>query len=463
MNYTASGDRIARNRFKTAEGRFHLHTERTTGLQPFNYQRSTRLTLANLQGGQEDGQWIVFNVGDCINICSYDATNKEPFRALLFNNSTVRTGYPTCHAFMAAKDNVDLLVGLGDGQVMLMSLRAQLQATGYPSKPIVISTLQPEGVSETIRCTAVAWVPRTDNGLFVAAYSSGNIYVYKKSHLTGEGSGKFLSLGSSSKSQSPSSTIAISGGGINDVAVSPDGRQLAAACRDGTLRVIDVSTGTVVGGFCSYYGALLCCAFSPDGKYVATGGEDDLVAIYGIQERYPVVHGEGHRSWVSRVVWDPWTGSEPGSGSRAVLSEQLAPATRIYRLGSAGQDCQLCLWDVQAPGEGDLNSSAAMLAQMSMLGGIKRNGSMANLVSGRGDGPPSAALHDRKASLGKSSGGICPSLPRIDMYIIQPIMEHKIHLEPMSDLLFTEEVVFTVDHTGSIRTWLRPQVDGLME
>ncbi len=64
-------------------------------------------------------------------------------------------------------------------------------------------------------------------------------------------------------------------------------------------------------------------------------------------------------------------GSEPGAGSRAGLSEQLAPSTRIYRLGSAGQDCQLCLWDVQAPGEGDINSSAAMLAQMSVAGGMK--------------------------------------------------------------------------------------------
>lgn len=32
----------------------------------------------------------------------------------------------------------------------------------------------------------------------------------------------------------------------------------------------------------SYYGGLHCCAWSPDGRYVAAGGEDDLVAIYGL-------------------------------------------------------------------------------------------------------------------------------------------------------------------------------------
>lgn len=66
----------ARDRFKTAEGRFRLLTERKTGLQPFNYQRSSRLTLASLHGGAEEGTWIIFNVGDAVNVCRYDSTHK---------------------------------------------------------------------------------------------------------------------------------------------------------------------------------------------------------------------------------------------------------------------------------------------------------------------------------------------------------------------------------------------------
>lgn len=70
-----------------------------------------------------------------------------------------------------------------------------------------------------------------------------------QSVLTGEGGGKFsLSLGSSSKHHGPTQTIQLSGGGMHDAALSPDGAKLAAACADGALRLVDMASGTVIGG-----------------------------------------------------------------------------------------------------------------------------------------------------------------------------------------------------------------------
>lgn len=37
---------------------------------------------------------------------------------------------------------------------------------------------------------------------------------------------------------------------------------------------------------------------SPDGKYVLTGGEDDLVTVWSMEDRKVVAWGEGHNSWV---------------------------------------------------------------------------------------------------------------------------------------------------------------------
>ena len=49
---------------------------------------------------------------------------------------------------------------------------------------------------------------------------------------------------------------------------------------------------------------------SMDGKYILTGGEDDLVQVWSMEDRKVVAWGEGHNSWVSfllnnaRVVMD---------------------------------------------------------------------------------------------------------------------------------------------------------------
>ncbi len=66
----------------------------------------------------------------------------------------------------------------------------------------------------------------------------------------------------------------------------------------------------------AYYGGLLCCAWSPDGAYIAIGGEDDSIAIYSIAQRRCLAWGEGHSSWVGTVAWDPWLmpGQRDGDG-----------------------------------------------------------------------------------------------------------------------------------------------------
>ncbi len=139
----------------------------------------------------------------------------------------------------------------------------------------------------------------------------------------------------------------------------------------------------------SYYGALLCVCWSPDGRYVVTGGEDDFINVWSFVHRRVVARGEGHRSYVNAVAFDPYTTVLPEKGlmtsSRFSLcssedgvpppaatsaqsktsvehsSETSSPklgrvrvdgsvrargAMVAYRLGSVGQDTQLCLWDL---------------------------------------------------------------------------------------------------------------------
>lgn len=80
--------------------------------------------------------------------------------------------------------------------------------------------------------------------------------------------------------------------------------------------------------YTSYYGGIMCVCWSPDGRYFVTGGQDDLVSIWSLEESMLVARCQGHNSWVTDVAFDPWRCDE-----------------RNYRFGSVGEDCRLLLWD----------------------------------------------------------------------------------------------------------------------
>lgn len=161
---------------------------------------------------------------------------------------------------------------------------------------------------------------------------------------------------------------------------------LAIVSQDGFLRVFNYDKMELMGVARSYFGGFLCVCWSPDGKYIVVGGEDDLVTVWSLHERRVVARGQGHRSWVSVVAFDPFTSfsqwdgpdfsddenpindgyrcynnssnhkdidteSIPPMGKRsssscrdsAIVPDKLGTS---YRLGSVSQDTQLCLWDI---------------------------------------------------------------------------------------------------------------------
>ena len=82
-------------------------------------------------------------------------------------------------------------------------------------------------------------------------------------------------------------------------------------------------------------------AWSPDGRYIAAGGEDDLVSIYGMAERGVVVWGEGHSSWVMQVAFDPWYAfcmilTHHDGGKAKEKKENTMPLGVVYREAQGG-------------------------------------------------------------------------------------------------------------------------------
>ena len=208
-------------------------------------------------------------------------------------------------------------------------------------------------------------------------------------------------------------------GSINEFAFSPCGHYLAVASQDGVLRLFNYDTMEPIGRARSYFGGFLCVCWSPDGKYVVCGGEDDLVSVFSVEEKRVVVRGQGHKSWVSVVAFDPYNisygelpdgldfsgsdeeGPSLGAGEMIVnnnhnsSSKDSADNVTCYRFGSVGQDTLICLWDLT---EDVLKQSRSM----NTIHAAKSSPS--SLISIISRGPLVNHHHSPAVSLSKDSG-----------------------------------------------------------
>ncbi|GAM84850.1 hypothetical protein ANO11243_028520 [Dothideomycetidae sp. 11243] len=209
------------------------------------------------------------------------------------------------------------------------------------------SRINKNGMINKSGVSDIYWLPHSEN-LFVAAHMDGSLIVYDKdkedvAFVAEEGrpdgaqsDDSFAisrmdikkSVHSPNQKLNPVSCWNLGRSRINRIAFSPDGTHLAVVSEDGTLKIVDFLRETLLDIYRSYYGGLISVTWSPDGRYILTGGQDDLVSIWSFADGALVARCQGHSSWVRDVKFDPWRCDE-----------------RNYRFGSVGEDCRLLLWD----------------------------------------------------------------------------------------------------------------------
>ncbi len=102
---------------------------------------------------------------------------------------------------------------------------------------------------------------------------------------------------------------------VFSVAFSPDGKTLASAGSDGTIRLWDVRRRVQVAQLPGHSDPVEEVRFSPDGTMLASAGEDDTVRLWDLRSGTQVAELTGDRSEVWSVDFSP-DGALLASGSR---------------------------------------------------------------------------------------------------------------------------------------------------
>ena len=150
---------------------------------------------------------------------------------------------------------------------------------------------------------------------------------------------------------------------IMSLAFSPDGKTLASASDDRTIKLWVVATGKNTATLGGHTDHVLSVAFSPDGKTLASGSQDETIKLWEIATGNNIATFKGHNRGVASVVFSPdgrtlvsgsWDKSiklwDVTAGHQTAVLDGHTWAVRFSpdgkSLASAGADKTIKLWDI---------------------------------------------------------------------------------------------------------------------
>ncbi|KAI7898075.1 WD40-repeat-containing domain protein [Cokeromyces recurvatus] len=350
---------------------------------------------------------------------------KEPLSRIVFSNAC-----PTSHdvnILTRGVDHLDIIIGFTTGDIIWFD--PLCNKYGRMNK---------DGIMNSSSVTMIKWLQGYEN-LFMASFQDGSVMLFdkEKEDVTfhpGDAKDNDDNKKSMFTVSKPPSKIAskcnpvshwkLSNQAITAFAFSPDCQHVAIVGLDGLLRIINFLQETMSDVHEAYYGGLFCVAWSPDGKYILTGGQDDLVTIWDFKEQRIIARCQGHKSWVRGVAFDPWRCDET-----------------IYRFASIGEDARLIFWDFSVNALHMPKISAKKRNRGTSVSSVNSSVPITSIL---------ATIQERKQPI------VHPVLLKTQVAFLQPTVVKTIHGDPCIGIYFREDVIVTTDKRGRVSIWKRP-------
>nr|XP_018669722.1 WD repeat-containing protein 20 isoform X4 [Ciona intestinalis] len=295
---------------------------------PASTSTPVKTSFVKVNDGKEDQDCVCLTVGRELFYFMYKSIKDHSQPLEFLDKRTYKGVAPTCHDInqkSANAESVKVAVGFIAGQVQIIDVGTKQS----------LQIMNEDRCVEKSKVTCVRWFPNSENTL-LSAHISGFMYTYDvsqpcpnvvpqyHSHPDKVGDGYMIHSIKVKSSTSNTNgngvgtgnplcrwTMTTDGSGVHNFSFSPCGRFIAIVTQNGYLRILDINTYDLLGCMKSYFGGLLSCCWSPDGRYVVTGGEDDLISVWSFCEKNVIARGRGHKSWVNDVSFDPFCCSIP--------------------------------------------------------------------------------------------------------------------------------------------------------